>query len=77
MQIPCDKIDKELFRVSMTFIAGMGNKVLFWHSIWLNGQAPKNLTPNIFSKSMRKDIIVQKALRNNVWVSHLQGVVSR
>jgi hypothetical protein len=27
----------------MTFIAGMGNKALFWHSIWLNGQAPKNL----------------------------------
>jgi hypothetical protein len=65
MDIPCDKSDRDLLHTSTIVTVGIGNKALFLHSRWLNGQAPKNLAPHVFSKSREKNIIVQKALQNN------------
>jgi hypothetical protein len=47
---------------------GNGKMADFWGSSWIEGQAPKNLAPNLYKKARRKNITVFKALRNNYWI---------
>jgi hypothetical protein len=71
LDIPCDNTDGALFDVSTIVTVGKGDKASFWHSHWINGQAPKNLAPNLFQKAKRKKITVLEAMENNRWVSHI------
>jgi hypothetical protein len=68
MQLPCDKIDEDLFNASTTVTVGNGKIAEFWKSSWFHGQAPKNIAPSLFKKAKRKNITVAKALNNNNWI---------
>jgi hypothetical protein len=76
LDIPCDNIDKDLFNASTDVTVGRGDKASFWHSNCLDGQAPKYLTPTLFRKAKRKNIIVMRALANNKWISHISPIQS-
>ena len=71
LDIPCDKGDRDLFNASTIVTVGKGNKASFWHSSWVNGAAPKNLAPSLFTKSRRKKFTVQQALHNNFWINQV------
>jgi hypothetical protein len=68
MPLPCDKADVDLFNASTTVTIGNGKMADFWGSSWIEGQAPKNMAPNLYKKARRKNITVFKALRNNYWI---------
>jgi hypothetical protein len=68
MPLPCDKVDVDLFNASTIVTIGNGKMADFWGSSWIEGQAPKNMAPNLYKKARRKNITVFKALRNNYWI---------
>jgi len=68
MPLPCDKVDLDLFNASTIVTIGNGKMADFWGSSWIEGQAPKNMAPNLYKKARRKNITVFKALRNNYWI---------
>jgi hypothetical protein len=71
LEVPCDKIDHELFNASTIVTIGNGKTALFWTSSWINGAAAKTIAPSLFHKTRRKKILVQKALENNIWIDHI------
>jgi hypothetical protein len=68
MQLPCDKVDVDLFNASTIVTIGNGKMADFWGSSWIEGHAPKNIAPKLYKKARRKNISVFKALRNNYWM---------
>jgi hypothetical protein len=56
----------------MVVTIGDGKTVNFWTSSWVEGTSPKSIVPNLFRKSKRKKIMVQKALQDNRWVARIQ-----
>jgi hypothetical protein len=54
LDIPCANIDRDLFNASTVVTVGKGDKAMFWHSNWVNGQAPKNIAPPIPQKQKEK-----------------------
>jgi hypothetical protein len=72
MDIPCDRIVIDLFYVS----SGKGDMASFCFSAWLNGESPRNFSPSIFKKAIRKNISVQDALNKNRWVKHVLPIQS-
>jgi hypothetical protein len=54
MPLPCDKVDVDLFNASTIVTIGNGKMADFWGSSWIEGQAPKNMAPNLYKKARRK-----------------------
>jgi hypothetical protein len=48
LEVPCDKVDKDLFYTSTIITMGNGKKTSFWYANWLNGQLPRNIAPLLF-----------------------------
>ena len=71
-EIPCDEIDRQLFNASTTITIGDGSKAHFWQSTWLEGQAPKDLAPNLFASSKKKRLSVRVAIQDNSWVRNIR-----
>jgi hypothetical protein len=76
MDLPCNDVDRLLFNFSTTISLGDGAKARFWHSNWLDGEAPKYLAPNLFRLASRKNRTVQQELRNNNWICSLRGRIT-
>jgi hypothetical protein len=76
LDIPCDKMDIDLFDASLVATMGKGDKASFWNSNWINGRALKHLAPSLFQKSKRKNISVLKATENNKWISHITPILT-
>jgi hypothetical protein len=72
MDLPCNDADRLLFNASTTITIGDGAKVRFWHTNWLEGEAPKYLAPNLFQLATRKNTTVQQELHNNNWMRSLR-----
>jgi hypothetical protein len=53
--------------VATTIGFGNGAKTSFWHSAWIQGRRPKDITPAVFSISKRNRTVLE-ALSNNNWV---------
>jgi mannosylglycoprotein endo-beta-mannosidase len=66
-EVPCNEIDKQLFRASTLVTLGNGNRAKFWESSWLCGQAPRDLGPNLYKLAWRKNQSVKDDLHNNNW----------
>lgn len=64
MEVPCTDTDKHLFRASTV---GNGQRARFWDSPWLEGQAPRDLAPNLYHLARRKNLRVSQALQNASW----------
>lgn len=42
---PCNSVDRAIFQTSTVVTVGKGDKALFWHSSWLDGQALIDIAP--------------------------------
>lgn len=69
--VPCNEINNQFFRVSTRVIVGDGHTALSWQSPWLAGQAPKDLTPNLYKLAWRKNNIVAEDIANQNWLRRL------
>lgn len=52
--LPCNAIDRQLFRASTIVTVGNGKQAKFWQSSWLNGQAPMDIAPRLYKLAWRK-----------------------
>lgn len=71
-QLPCSKIDLQLFNASTTIRLGDGKCAQFWNSAWLNGASPKDIAPNLFSLARRKNATVENALHQGRWMKGIE-----
>ena len=55
LEIPCTEMDRFFFNTSTTITIGNGRKTRFWHHAWLDGEAPRNLAPQLFELVQRKN----------------------
>lgn len=69
--VPCNEVDNQLFRASTIVTLGNGNTAKFWDSAWLNGQAPRDIAPNLFKLAWRKQQTVAEDLQNDNWMRGL------
>ena len=71
MDTPCTDEDRDLFAAATTVTVGNGRTARFWNSSWPNGLRPRDIAPDIFVLSKKKNCSVQQALSNNTWISHI------
>jgi hypothetical protein len=70
-EVPCNEVDKHLFRVSTEVVVGDGRRAKFWDSPWLSGQAPRDLAPNLYKLAWRKNQTVHDDTHNCNWTRGL------
>lgn len=66
-EVPCNEVDKKLFRLCTVVNLGDGNKAKFWESTWLNGVAPRDIAPNLYKLAWRKNLTVADDIRDANW----------
>ena len=76
LELPCDCRDRDLFTASTIVTIGDGKTTKFWTSSWVQGMAPKSFAPTLFKKAKRKNVMVQKAIQDNKWISHITPILS-
>jgi len=69
--VPCDEVDKQLFRACTRVSVGDGAKAKFWDSTWVQGRAPRDLAPNLYKLAWRKNLTVREELQNHNWTRGL------
>jgi len=69
--VPCDAVDRQLFRISTVVIIGDGCKASFWHSSWLDGRAPIDIAPGLYKLAWRKHRKVKEELQDQKWTRGL------
>lgn len=70
-EVPIDSTDMSLFRAATMVTIRNGSKASFWHSSWLNGEAPLVRFPLLYRHSRRKKRTVRQALLNDKWISDI------
>jgi hypothetical protein len=71
-----DKKDRQLFFSSTHLHIGDGKNTPFWESRWLQGEAPKNLAPNLYVVARFKFRNVHIELTNDNWIRNLKNVTT-
>ena len=71
LEVPCDRVDRELFYASTIVTIGDGKMAPFWTSCWINGNMAKSIAPLLYAKSRRKKITVHQALKSEKWIDHI------
>jgi hypothetical protein len=74
--IPSSETELQLFHACTNISAGNGNRRNFWADKWLQGQAPKELTPRLYILAWRKSISVMKACRGGRWMRGLHRIAT-
>ena len=69
--VPCNELDKQLFRCNTVVTIGDGRKALFWDSPWLDGHAPRDVAPNLYKLAWRKKLTVREEVENQTWTRGL------
>lgn len=69
--IPCDAVDRQLFRASTVVQVGNGRNARFCQSPWLQGQAPMDIAPNFYRLAWRKNRTVREDLQDHNWIRGL------
>lgn len=75
-EVPCDRIDRNLFDASTKIIIGDGRKARFWTPKWLNGQAVMDLAPNLSKLLHRKSKTVREGISDANWIRQLRRINS-
>ncbi|CAO2206826.1 unnamed protein product [Urochloa humidicola] len=65
--VPCNEIDRQLFRACTCVTVGNGARARFWESSWMDGRAPRDLAPNLYKLAWRKNMTVREDLENDKW----------
>jgi hypothetical protein len=68
LSLPCDDQDKARFQASTETKLGDRKNAIFWHDKWLEGKAPKEITPNLYKLAHFKRRLVAKELKDNNWI---------
>jgi hypothetical protein len=74
-ELPCKPTDRLLFNASTIVTVENGTKAQFWHHSWLEGEAPRNLAPQLFELVRRKNRSVQQELQTDGWIRSLRGKI--
>lgn len=72
-----DESEKQLFFMSTVITIGNGKNTPFWETRWLNGAAPKDLAPNLYTVAKYKYRTVHKEIHNFNWIRNLQSINSQ
>uniref|UniRef100_J3L0J0 CCHC-type domain-containing protein n=1 Tax=Oryza brachyantha TaxID=4533 RepID=J3L0J0_ORYBR len=75
-EIPCDEMDKILFKAATEIILGDGRKAQFWSDNWLQNRSLQTLAPNLYRLAKRKQTSVHSTMENNSWLSSLRQLTS-
>jgi len=65
---PCDETDMLLFAAATSISLGDGSKTDFWNSAWIGGCRPKDIAPDIFAISRKKNQKIKDALTDDTWL---------
>jgi hypothetical protein len=66
-EVPCNDADRQLFRASTQVTVGNGKRALFSESSWMDGKAPRDVAPLLYSLAWRKNQSVKDDLHNSNW----------
>ena len=69
--VPCSEVDKQLFRCCTRVTVGDGRTAMFWDSTWVNGHAPRDLTPNLYKLAWGKGLKLRDEVQNQTWTRGL------
>lgn len=69
--IPCSQADRKLFAAATTITIGDGKKISFWDSGWVSGQRPRDVAPNLFRISRRKNRTFYDTVTSDAWIRDL------
>jgi hypothetical protein len=72
--VPCDQSDLNLFAACTSISVGDGHLAKFWKHRWLDGQAPKELAPELFQLARSKGLTISQALDDGAWMRGLQNI---
>lgn len=75
-EVPCNEVDKQLFRTSTQVTLGNGQRTRFWESSWIDGQAPRDFAPHLYKLAWRKHQSVKEDLQNYNWTRGLWRMTS-
>jgi len=70
-EVPCNTLDRQLFRCSTSVTIGDGKRALFWDSAWFHGHAPRDVAPNLYKLAWRKRLMVRDEVDNQTWTRGL------
>jgi hypothetical protein len=79
LSIPIQQHVKDLFATSLFTHVGNGSNTLFWTDKWLNGCSIRDLAPEVVSKVAKRaliSMIVDQALENRQWITHIKPPLS-
>ena len=68
---PCMEEDMDLFYAATLISIGDGTTADFWHSPWLRGCRPSDISPDIFRICKRKNWTVSMAMHDEAWIRQL------
>lgn len=54
MDLPCDEMDRCLFKAGTKITVGNGIKISFWNDNWMDGQLPKDIAQSISKKKIKQ-----------------------
>jgi hypothetical protein len=66
-----DPVDRALFFSSTYIQVGNGKNTSFWETRWLNGAAPKEIVPDLYSLTRFKFWNVHSKLQDHRWIKSL------
>jgi hypothetical protein len=66
-----DSGDLALFNAAICITVYSGNRASFWHSCWIDGQAPAKLFPTLYGHSRKKHQTVREAVQGGNWIGHI------
>jgi hypothetical protein len=64
------------FRACTTIIVENGKDTKFWHDHWLQGQALKNIAPEVYKLAWQKNIMVAQGISDGRWKRGLQRIAT-
>lgn len=70
-EVPCNDVDKQLFRASTQVVVGNVKRALFWESSWIDGKASQDLAPQLYKLAWRKNQSIKEDLHNYNWTRGL------
>jgi hypothetical protein len=76
LDIPSSDTEIQLFRTCISIKVGNGNKVSFCADRWLDGQAPKDIAPELFKLAWRKRLTVKVACGGGRWMRGLHQIAT-
>jgi hypothetical protein len=71
-----NKLDRHLFFCSTYITIGNGKSTPLWKARWLQGAAPKDVAPNLYSLAKFKTRSVCTELSSNNWIRNLGEITT-